>query len=394
MKVALINTSMPLGGTTTASLYLMAGMQELGVSAKVFCLSRSNALEHEFSRHKIPIYCCDERKLIFEDRLADVLNQLRAFEPTCVIAGLAPPAFEMLRYVPEGVFRIGMLQDDHPGVYLVAEIYRQFVDHFAAVSRVIKNKMADSHPKLPCSYLPYGILLESDERTLPEEQEPLRVVYFGRLYQIQKQVRMLPAIWRALKENGIPSRWTIVGEGPEEPFLREEFAEGIRTGEVIFSPPIYDRREISSIIVAHDVFLLCSVHEGLPLALLEAMGHGLVPVCGDIPSLAHGVISSKNGFLVTQSEPVAYAEAIGTLHRDRARLREMSSAAHDTIRPEYTAVAMARRYVELIRQHGSKENTFSWPANFYPKAPLRTEKNWFMNPNLRPFRRLYKRLRS
>ena len=385
---------MPLGGTTTATLFLMAGLQQLGVPVKIFSLSRGNPLEHEFARLQIPVCCCDDRKLIFEDRLADVLPELRAFEPSCVIAGLAPPAFEILRYVPEGVFRIGMLQDHHPAVYKLAQTYQRFVDHFAAVSSTIKSEMAGKYPEIPCSYLPYGILLERGECRRPAAQQPLRILYFGRLYQIQKQVRMLPEIWRALKQQGIPSRWTILGEGPEESFLREEMAEGIRSGEIVFSLPIFNREEISRVIGDHDVFLLCSLHEGLPLALLEAMGHGLVPVCGDISSLANGVISPDNGFLVAQNDPVAYAKAIGGLHHDRALLEQMSAQARETVVQDYTAVAMARRYVELIEKYASRETPSPWAATFTPQPPLGMEATWFMAPALRPLRRLFKRLRT
>jgi glycosyltransferase involved in cell wall biosynthesis len=394
MKIALVNTGMPLGGTTTATLFLMAGLKQLGVLAKVFSLSQSNPLEHEFARLQIPVYCCDDRKLIFEDRLADVLSQVRDFEPSCVIAGLAPPAFEVLRYVPEGIFRIGMLQDHHPQVYKLAQTYRRFLDHFAAVSRTIKNEMAGKYPEFPCSYLPYGVAFDPGDRRMPNAQEPLKILYFGRLYQIQKQVRMLPDIWRALKKQGIPSRWTIMGEGPEESFLREEMAEGIQAGEIAFSPPIFDRKEISRVIGGHDIFLLCSLHEGLPLALLEAMGQGLVPVCGDIPSLAHGVISHDNGFLVTQNEPAAYAKAIGGLHHDRALLEQMSARAHETVGQDYTALAMARRYVGLIEKHAPSGGLPLWAASFSPYPPLGMERTWFMTPQLLPLRRLYKRLRS
>src|SRR5271156_3449470 len=148
---------MQWGGTTTATLFLMSGLKQLGVPAKVFSLSRGNPLEQEFARLEIPVYCCDDRKLIFEDRLADVLPRLRDFEPSCVIAGLAPPAFEILRYVPEGIFRMGMLQDHHPGVYQLAETYRRFIDCFVAVSPTIKNEMVGKYPEFPCSYLPYGV---------------------------------------------------------------------------------------------------------------------------------------------------------------------------------------------------------------------------------------------
>jgi len=393
MRVALVNTSLPFGGTTTFSLFLALGLRELGVSVRIFSLGRDHPMESEFDRLDVPVYRCDDRKLIFEDRLADVLGQLRAYAPSCVIAGLGPPAFEILRYVPDGIFRIGMLQDHHSGVYKLVQTYRPYVDHFAAVSRTIKVEVAEKYPEVSCRYLPYGIRMGNTECRSSKANQPIKILYFGRLYQTQKQVRMFPEIWRALREQGIPFQWTILGEGPEEPFLRKELVEGVQAGEIVFSSPIHDRRELSHVVAAHDIFLLCSAHEGLPLALLEAMGHGLVPVCGDIPSLAQGAISADNGFLVPQGDPGAYARAIGDLHRDRPLLERMSARSKVIFDQEYTHVAMARRYLELMETDAPRE-AIAWPAASFPQPPLGMEKALYMNPKLLPLRRLYKRLRS
>lgn len=392
MKIALVNTALPFGGTTTFSLFLALGLKQLGVSVKVFSLSRDHPMECEFNRLEVPVYLCDDRKLVFEDRLTEVLAQLRVFEPSSIISGLGPQAFEILRYVPNGVFRIGMLQDHHPDVYKLVQIYRQYVDHFAAVSRTIKTEVAVKYPSAPCSYLPYGIHLGNEESRSPHEKQPIKILYFGRLYQLQKQVRLLPEIWHALQRQGIPFQWTILGEGPEKPFLREKMAQGVQAGEIIFVSPIFDRRELARVIAAHDIFLLCSAHEGLPLALLEAMGHGLVPVCGDIPSLAQGAIGADNGFLVRQDSPDAYAAAIGGLSRDRVMLERMSTRSRVIFDQDYTHLVMARRYIELIEKY-AQDKVVAWPNTFSPRPPLGMEKTLYMNPKLRPLRRLYKRLK-
>jgi glycosyltransferase involved in cell wall biosynthesis len=394
MKIALVHTEMPLGGTTTASIFLISGLQQFGVTVKVFSLSKKNPLEAEFTRLGIPVFCCDDRKLIFEDRLAALLEELRDFAPSCVIAGLAPPAFEVLRYVPESIFRIGLLQDHHPQVYQMAERYHRFVDCFGAVSSTIKSEMDTRFPNLRCSFLPYGVPVDPKRQRKSALDGSLKVLYFGRLAQTQKQVRRLPDIWRSLKSCKIPSKWTILGEGPESDFLRQSMAEGIESHEISFSAPIFDRNKLSDVIGAHDIFLLCSIHEGLPLALLEAMGQGLVPVCGDIPSLANGVITLENGFLVKQDEAAAYAEAIGLLHQTRPLLENMSVHARDTILKDYTEVAMARRYLALIEGQDKPREGHLWTESpFKPRAPLGMENVLYMSSHLVPLRRLIRRFR-
>jgi len=53
----------------------------------------------------------------YEDGIAFGLQQLRAFNPTHIIGCLGPQSLEILRYVPKGISRLGMVQTDDPLVY-------------------------------------------------------------------------------------------------------------------------------------------------------------------------------------------------------------------------------------------------------------------------------------
>src|SRR5258708_7408499 len=48
----------------------------------------------------------------------------------------------------------------------------------------------------------------------------------------------------------------------------------------------------------HDVLILVSDYEGLPLSLLEAMGHGVVPVVSDLESGIRDVVDNRSAILV------------------------------------------------------------------------------------------------
>lgn len=75
------------------------------------------------------------------------------------------------------------------------------------------------------------------------------------------------------------------------------------------------------------VFLMPSVSEGLPLALLEAMvyGHGIVATrVGGIPEV---VVDDVNALLVEPRDPHAFAQAAITLVEDPARRARLGEAA-------------------------------------------------------------------
>jgi glycosyltransferase involved in cell wall biosynthesis len=218
----------------------------------------------------------------------------------------------------------------------------------------------------------------------------LRILFFGRLQQSQKQVRLFPDIYAALRKCAFPFRWTIHGEGPEKEFLAEHLQEGLERSEVCFSEPVR-HDQLPRLVAAHDVYLLTSAHEGGPLSLIEGMGRGLVPVCGDIPCLVEEMITPANGFRVPREQAGAYAAAIQSLHCDRARLELMSVAARETALAHYSDVAMARRYLAFVDRYRS-DAPGSWSDNIQVRPMVGA--GWHLHPALRPLRRLRKSFRN
>jgi glycosyltransferase involved in cell wall biosynthesis len=280
-------------------------------------------------------------------------------------------ALEVLRYVPRNVLRVGMLHDDHADVYNVIERYIGEMDGAVAVSQQIQQECQRRFPSLPCSYLQHGILKSNLSRQPNlNMSDALRLIYFGRLEEKQKRVSLLPAIYEALQRKGISVRLTIIGSGSAEGQLKERLAEGLRSGQVIFRATV-PRREIARYVAENDVFLLTSRHEAGPLTLLEAMEVGLVPICGDIPSLVQELIDERNGFRVPFDEPSGYVNAIEQLYHDRPRLERLSQATKGTIDQRFSATAMAQRYVEFIAAYDG-QTTPVWPDHISP-TPIRGE---------------------
>jgi glycosyltransferase involved in cell wall biosynthesis len=82
----------------------------------------------------------------------------------------------------------------------------------------------------------------------------------------------------------------------------------------------------------HDVLVLPSRAEGLPVVLLEAMAAGVVPVVSDLPSgIPEIVADGINGYRPPVGDVAAFAKAIAELAGDRERLQTMSRAARQTV---------------------------------------------------------------
>ena len=393
MRVELVCGGLPFGGTTTFCMFLGAGLQSLGAKCKVFSFKQEHPLGKDFDSLGIPVHRENDTALIFEDRLKGMYAAMKDFSPTAVFAVLGVEAFELLRYMPPGVFRVGMVHDHYEPIYDQLRLYRQFYQHVAVVAESIRLHLAEHFANTPCTYLQHGVFLNPPETVrAANENRPLRMIFFGRLDEGSKGVRLFPEVWRQLKQAGVPLQWTIHGTGPDEPFLRQQLAEAQAAGEVIFSQPV-PHDQLGGIIRQHDVYFLCSRHEAGPLTLLEAMGFGLVPVCGDIPCLLQEVINEQNGFRVGRTDIPAYVRAISRLHTDRALLEKMSAAARQTVETGFSEVAMARRYVRFLEEKTPREPSPSWPNQISAK-PMMHIRHPICSLPLRPMRRLLKRMQS
>jgi glycosyltransferase involved in cell wall biosynthesis len=265
------------------------------------------------------------------------------------------------------------------------------IDHLITGSGYLVPEVKQIAPKLPCTGVPYGIPINpSWQPRDPNPTEPLRLIYYGRLENASKGVRLFPEIAAALNRRRIPFRWTIHGTGPEEEFLHTALTDEEQAGRVRFSKPI-PHNQLPGLVRAHDVYLLTSTNEGGPQTLLESMAMGLVPVCGDIPCLVQDVIRPSNGFRVPRDQPDAYAEAIGQLHADRARLEQLSHAAREAITRDNSSRRMAEQYLEIIRGVMAKKAPAVWPDRIKP-LPILGAPAWSFSLPGRMARRLRRRL--
>ena len=118
---------------------------------------------------------------------------------------------------------------------------------------------------------------------------------------------------------------------------------------------------IPELMLSSDIFLLPSDYEGLPISLLEAMAHGVVPVVSDLPSGIREVVNSETGILVNPENVDGYAAAILELDSDREDLAKKGFAASRLVRSGFSCEAMADRWLKMLRELPSAAT--EWPVS-------------------------------
>ncbi len=373
LKVALISGGLPLGGSTTFLLNLAGELVHRQISVLVVSLEGDNAHAEDFRLRGIPLHVEDDRTRIFEDRLASALRVLREFKPTTVVACLGPSSFEILRYLPRGVMKLGMIQSDYPEVYPPFIPYVPLLEGMVAVSRQIETNLR-AHPRfgtIPTHYLPYGVevpkQLSGRISRKPQEGERVRILYLGRLSEPQKRVRLFPEFLEQLRASRVPLEWTIAGDGPERSWLHQHMKPREDNVQIRFTG-LVPYEQVPALLREHDIFLLASDAEGLPLSLLEAMGHGLVPVVSDLASGVSEVADPTCAILVPPDEVNGYAEGIIRLAKDPTELALMGRRAAEKVRAGFSVEAMTDSWLGVLQQ--SKGAQISpWPSRFDIRAP-------------------------
>jgi len=211
----------------------------------------------------------------------------------------------------------------------------------------------------------------------------------GRLSQEQKRVRLFPLILKELQNRAIPFVWTIAGDGDERSYLEQAMATTDPRQVVRFTGAI-PYAQVPAVLEKQDVFLLTSDYEGLPLSLLEAMGHGVVPVVSDLPSGIREVVDSTNGILVPVQDIAAYAQGIVWLDQHRAELAQMSRLARARVVEKFSVEAMTDRWLEVLNR--APAGPIEWPRNFRLRPPLEAAHPWRFREPVRTLRRWGKRL--
>lgn len=143
------------------------------------------------------------------------------------------------------------------------------------------------------------------------------------------------------------ARFVFLGDGPERRALEARaFALGLE-GKVLF---LGWRRDAAQWLAAADVFVLTSLWEGLPRALVEAMKSGLPAVCYATDGVTDMIKNGENGFMVEPGDHAALAGRVTALLKDEALRKTLGAAAAASIGPEFDIDGMVRSQEALYER--------------------------------------------
>ncbi|MDC1505578.1 glycosyltransferase family 4 protein [Winogradskyella sp.] len=231
----------------------------------------------------------------------------------------------------------------------LSQKFEPYIDVFIAHSLYIYNNLIKTLPNRheSCFYLPYGIEIPEAAEKAKLNADTLNLMFLGRM-TTEKGIFDLPEIDKLLKERKISVNWTVIGRGPEKQKLFDIWKKFNQ--EVVFISPD-TKEELNQIINEQDVFVFPTRFEGFPVALLETMALGVVPIVSDIPSGIPELVTPENGFLVHKQDIKGFVEKIQFLDGNRNILKDKALNSKEFVASNYELNNNMAAYHQLFAQY-------------------------------------------
>lgn len=168
-----------------------------------------------------------------------------------------------------------------------------------------------------------------------------QVLFMGELGR-RKGCYDIPAIWELVLRQAPSARLVMAGDGEMEAVRRAFQEKGISSGVSFPGWVRHEKKE--KLFRESSIFLFPTYHEGMPMAVLEAMGYGLGIVTTDVGGIPKLIRNEENGFIGKPGDIQAMAQYVIKLLREPALCEAYGHRARELALRDYSA----QRHMERL----------------------------------------------
>lgn len=370
VRVCMVVNNLDVGGLEKVVLSLLRHLPAAEVECSLICLSGPGKL---FGDLLLPPEAClvlDKRaEVTAAERLrtplllARIARFLRARKVEILHThNLAPLLYGGLAARLLGPWRPAVVYSEHNQIYRAGEKargrfarYVRLADEVVAVSHDLRRTLVDGLRIAP----PVRVLHNGIDPSVFEgagaggvgrelgRREGEFLVGTAVVLSEQKGIRYLLEAARLVRDADPTVRFAIAGDGPLRAELEEQ-ARALALGDTVRF--LGYRRDVPQLIAALDAYVLPSLWEGLPLALLEALAGGKPILATTVGGNPEVVTDGENGLLFAPRDPEAIARAVLAIRRDAALRERMRVANVAKFRRGFSVASMAGAHLELYRE--------------------------------------------
>jgi L-malate glycosyltransferase len=173
------------------------------------------------------------------------------------------------------------------------------------------------------------------------------------VFRFQKRLDLWLEIAAKILRKNPRTHFIIVGDGPLKLMVNEKRDQLDLTGNVHL---VGLQTEVRPYLAASDIYMMSSIFEGLPIALLEAMSFGLPVVSTDAGGIKEVVRHQRDGLLTGVDQSEALVDFALTLISDTNLLTTMGQSARERIVADFSMKKMVAELQALYYTFADHRN--------------------------------------
>jgi len=216
--------------------------------------------------------------------------------------------------------------------------------------------------------IPYGVPVPRERKG--HAAKPLRIVFAGRLADEQKRIsEVTRAMCRAVAE--VPGTEAVLyGDGPDRDRV-EAILSTAGAGLPVSLAGFVPSGEIQQKFLEADAIVLLSDYEGLPIALMEAMACGCVPICLNMRSGIPELVEDGVTGVIVNDRGDDFVLAVRRLASDPDMRERLSRAARERIVAEFSSEVCGASWASLLKELG---------GSLHPRRGIHVPRNLRLPP--------------
>jgi len=361
VPIAFCITELDRGGAERALSRLVLGLDRQRWSPHVYCLGPRGHYVDVLEVAGIPVHCLNGRGLWSLPRIVCQLTMaFRRLRPallqTFLFHGnLIGRIAARLASIPVVVSGIRVAERRSRWYGRLDRWTNGLVDHNVCVSQgVAEFSIQETGLKSgKISVIPNGVDYELFSQAVPADLSEIGlaadrpvVITVARLEEQKGISDLLQAAVRVVHDRP-DCQFLIVGDGRDRIALEAQAASLGIADAIHFTGA---RGDVPALLKASSVFVLPSLWEGMPNALLEAMAAGLPVVATAVEGSREIVRSNETGLLVEPRNPAMLSEAILRLLRDPDFSDKIASQSQHIVRKSFTEQSVVAAYCDLYER--------------------------------------------
>jgi len=241
--------------------------------------------------------------------------------------------------------------------HLLYRIGSQRVDGIVAVSQDVRTAILDTMRGIPeqkisiiCNCVDVHRYKEGFDRDEIREQlgfEPHHQVgVVVATFKRQKGHQFLIDAAARLNSKFPDFHILFVGDGELREQLKNQVKDLHLENRIHF---LGTRKDVPAILSASDLFILPSLWEGLPMALIEAMASELPVVATDVSGTKQVMVDGTTGVLVQPGDSAQLVSAIERVLSNPSAAKAMGEASRKRVERLFSAQKQAKEYIDLYQ---------------------------------------------